>query len=96
MAGQSRIIEPAAKNAAEALSHLARAAKVARESARLGRATANIAVEGDHRWQVPALGAHLKGGHLVDQGFQENACSLPMALRSILAADWVEVKETVG
>jgi hypothetical protein len=57
MARQSRTINP---KAARALSHLERMTSVARESGRVTRAAASMALAKEYRWQVPAEAVGLK------------------------------------
>jgi hypothetical protein len=50
-------------NSAQALSQLERVAGFARESGRIARATASIAIPAGHGWQLPARGSFLKSDH---------------------------------
>jgi hypothetical protein len=88
MARQSRTINP---KAARALSHLERMSNVARNSGRIARAAASIALAKEYRWHVPADAVGLQDERfLVKQELQA------MALETALAQGLVCAKQTVG
>jgi hypothetical protein len=72
MIRQSRIINASARaggsKIAPALGGLERVSKVARESARMARAAASIALLGNSRWKVPAEGSLLKDKPVFEAG----------------------------
>jgi hypothetical protein len=73
MARESRTINSTARNgwpaSAHAFKNLERVANIARNNIRVTQATANIALPGEYRWQLPADGSLSKGEHSFEPGF---------------------------
>ena len=72
MARQRSTSRPAATsaeaNAARVLSQLDRMSKVARQSDRVSRTAARVALSGNHRLELPAQSLQLKDGQIVEAG----------------------------
>jgi hypothetical protein len=70
MAKLSRTIDAPAKiggsGSARAVGHLERMMDIGRESVRVARATASLAMTGHHRWQIPASASSLKDFQLAE------------------------------
>jgi hypothetical protein len=75
MIRQSRTIDASARAAkvAPALSGLERVSKVARESVRMARAAARIALPGNYRWQLPASGLSAKSKTEIKRGTRDGS-----------------------
>jgi hypothetical protein len=81
MAKQPRTIMPTAKTggprSVHALSQLEQAANVARQSGRVARAAVNVALPGNHRWQLPTQSVLLKNNDVFEAASLANRRSAP-------------------